>query len=402
MPAPGRTVFIAGAGIAGLTLALSLARSGSPIVILEREPDVSAFGAGLQISPNARRILDRLGLGDEIAANALEPDGIAVYHGRDSRPFTTLALGPRMRERFGAPYAVMHRADLNRILHKACRRFANIDLQLGVDQISVRNEEDGVLVSSPTLDRLGRSGNGRVFIGADGVHSPTRRLVLKGPDARATGRTAWRALVPVDALPAGFSLSHTALFLSRRWHLVAYPLPTRGVVNLALFAPDARTGAPSGPAIRAPRQSDSIARQLIAAADGQWTPWPLYSVETPNWHQGAIGLIGDAAHAMLPFQAQGAAMTIEDAAVLGALLGSDEPAVSALARYSALRQSRVRRVQQVSRRNGKIFHMGRPLSYARDLVMRAQGPDRQVESLAWLYEHDVAVELGRHGRVEAN
>src|SRR5690606_36497788 len=137
MPASGRTVFIAGAGIAGLTLALALAKFGASVVILERLGGVAELGAGLQVSPNARRVLDRLGLDRQVAARSFEPDGIDVYPRGAEKPLVTLALGETARERYGLPYAVMHRADLADLLHRACRRFASIDIVFNVAAIDV-------------------------------------------------------------------------------------------------------------------------------------------------------------------------------------------------------------------------------------------------------------------------
>ena len=129
---------------------------------------------------------------------------------------------------------------------------------------------------------------------------------------------------------------------------------------------------------------------ILAAAGESWTPWPLYTVTTPVWHRGNIGIIGDAAHAMVPFQAQGAAMGIEDAATLGPLLVEHTEPESAFARYAALRQHRVARVANLSASNGRIFHMRWPLSVARDTVMRLQGPRAHLDRLGWIYGYDVA------------
>ncbi len=146
MPSDGRSIYIAGAGIAGLTLALALAKFGLRVVVLERQAEVSEFGAGLQISPNAFRVLDRLGLGDAIAATSLEPAGIDIIPSGAARPLTTLELGPIMRERFAAPYVVMHRADLAEVLFQATRRFANIEVLLGVESWVVENTDAAVRV----------------------------------------------------------------------------------------------------------------------------------------------------------------------------------------------------------------------------------------------------------------
>ena len=147
MPATGKTVYVAGAGIAGLTLALALAKFGTHVIVLERQATVSEFGAGLQVSPNARRILDRLGLSDAIAAASLEPEGLDLYPPRTDKPLTTLQFGTVMRERFGAPYTVMHRGDLAQVLHAATRRFANIDIQFNISEWSAEANDTGVTLT---------------------------------------------------------------------------------------------------------------------------------------------------------------------------------------------------------------------------------------------------------------
>ncbi|GLQ57568.1 FAD-dependent oxidoreductase [Devosia nitrariae] len=395
MPGTGRTVFIAGAGIAGLTLALALAKLGVDVVVLERNSDVSGFGAGLQISPNARRVLDRLGLADAIGEASFEPTGIDIYPFGRERPLVTLALGPVARARYGLPYAVMHRADLADVLHAACKRFANIDIVFGVADFTVSSHAGGVSVAA---DLAGRSGEGFAFVGADGVHSQTRRQALGGPPARYSGRLAWRTLLPLDAVGDLVALDRTSLLLGPGYHLVAYPLPHRGLLNLALFAPNPviDPGAESQPRRpdlpRSARSSPRISALIDLAGDG-WTAWPLYAVETHHWHRGNVGLIGDAAHAMLPFQAQGAAMAIEDAAVLAPVLGHAQHAHTAFARYAQARQTRVLRVARLSQTNGTIFHMRWPLTIARDAVMRWGGPESHFHRLDWLYGYDATDDL---------
>ncbi|RDE10317.1 FAD-dependent monooxygenase [Pelagibacterium lacus] len=389
MAAP-RTIYIAGAGIAGLTLALALAKFGLKVVVLERNDAVSPFGAGLQISPNARRVLDRLGLADAIAERSFAPSGIDIFPSGRIRPIQTLVLGAEIEARFGAPYAVMHRADLADLLHGAARRFANIDIVPGVSEFGLVAEGPRLTVTATEPDGKLRRAHPFAFVGADGVNSITRTKFLGGPVAAYTGKLAWRTLVDPDALKGLFDLDRTSLLLGTDHHLVVYPLPHRGKVNLALFTtapqPLPLADTPQRPALKA-RPGTPIAH-VLAAAGESWTAWALSSVETETWSQGAIGLVGDAAHAMLPFQAQGAAMGIEDAAVLAPLLAASPSAEHAFARYAALRQARVRRVQAVSRSNGRIFHMGAPLSLARDAVIRAGGPRDHFRRLAWLYGYD--------------
>jgi salicylate hydroxylase len=380
MPGRGRIFYVAGAGIAGLTLALALAKFGAHVVVLEKSGGLSEFGAGLQISPNARKVLDGLGLSEAIAAASIEPQGIDLCLPGRERPLVTLALGEAMRARFGAPYAVMHRADLGQVLLRATRRFANIDVVFTAGNWQVEQGERGVSVSF-----AGRSGRADAFIGADGVHSPTRRKLLGGPEASYVGKVAWRALLPLHRLAGVLAEDRVTVLFGRAHHAVCYPLPHRGQMNLALFAAAPLPGAPAVPPVN-PGRDQRLAQILAQEAD--WTSWPLYTVEAPTWSRGAVGLVGDAAHAMLPFQAQGAAMAIEDAAVLAPLL-VQHSATEAFERYEKLRRARVERVARTSQANGRIFHMGWPGSMARNVVIRASGPLGQLRRLGWLYGYDV-------------
>lgn len=391
MTGKGRTFYIAGAGISGLTLALALAKFGANVTVLERNPAVSEFGAGLQISPNARRILDSLGLDEAIAANSLEPTGIDLYPPRAKRPLVTLELGAIMRTRFGAPYAVMHRADLADALYKACRRFANIDIIFGVRSWDTVPSARGIALSVEDASGQTRSLRGDALIGADGVHSKTRTALLNGPPATWRGRVAWRTLLPFDALAGHIALDRVSVLFAPNYHVVCYPLPHRQQVNIALFAAASnREALPDQGAPHLPRRLPARVQAILAAAGQTWTPWPLYTVDSPIWHQGNIGLIGDAAHAMVPFQAQGAAMGIEDAAVLAPLLINEPTAEAAFAKFAQARRPRVERVARISRSNGRIFHLPWPLSTARNLAISAQGPRGHLKRLAWLYGHDVA------------
>lgn len=397
MPGTGRTYYVIGAGISGLTLALALAKFGATVVVLERGPFLSQFGAGLQISPNARRILDRLGLADALTARSLEPPGIDIYPFGAQSPLVTLELGEAIRQRFGAPYAVMHRADLADLLYKASRRFANIDILFGVRGWDVASHARGVTVAIDEASGMSRTGRGHALIGADGVHSQTRTKVLGGPAATYRGRVAWRTLLPFEAVARHLALDRVSVLFGPGYHLVCYPLPHRRQVNMALFAtsPHDRSEAGTAPALRPNQTRSPRMAALLEAAGQSWTPWPLYIVETAHWHNGNIGVVGDAAHAMLPFQAQGAAMGIEDAAALATLLMSEPDAEIAFATFERQRRARVERVARVSRANGSIFHMGWPLSLARNLVIAAQGSRGHLRRLAWLYGHDAQQGLNR-------
>ncbi len=394
MAATGQSYIIAGAGIAGMTLALALAKFGATVVVLERHPEVQEFGAGLQISPNARHVLNRLGLSDALDRVSLEPQALDVYPQGAQHPLLSMELGTIMRERFGAPYAVMHRADLADVLYKACRRFANIDMLFGVRNWDVVSHARGVTVAIDEANGQSRTTRADAFMGADGVHSHTRMALLDGPQAVFRNRIAWRTLVSSDLIAGQIAPDRVSVFFGSGFHLVCYPLPHRGQVNLALFMPGGKPDPTTQPKPKAPGPR---VEAIIGAAGNGWASWPMYTVQTRTWHKGNIGILGDAAHAMVPFQAQGAAMGIEDASVLAPLLVGTEPAETAFSRYATLRQPRTGRVAALSAQNGRIFHLPWPMSMARNAVMRAQGPRAHLGRLDWVYAHDASAGLDGQG-----
>jgi salicylate hydroxylase len=395
--ATGRTIYIAGAGIAGLTLALALAKFGATVVLLERNKAVQELGAGLQVSPNARRILNQLGLDRALQQRAFEPKGIDVYPFRARNPLTTLRLGPTIAERFGVPYAVMHRADLADVLFKACRRFANIDLLFSVRTFDVVSHARGISVIVDEAAGAARSTSAFAFVGADGVNSQTRTTVIGGPEATYSGAVAWRTTLPLAALQGVVAPDKVSLLFAPGYHAVCYPLPHRKSFNIALFAKEKEAAAFGAMPPREPKLPWAMLRSrqfdaIMAAAKDTWGYWPMSTVKTDAWHLGGVGLIGDAAHAMLPFQAQGAAMAIEDAATLAPLLMTEPDAESAFRRYAAIRQPRVERVRRLAARNGFAFHMEWPFTWGRDAVIALQGATGHLKRLDWLYGYEVAPE----------
>src|SRR3569623_868746 len=234
--ASGRTIYIAGAGIAGLTLALALAKFGATVVVMERNKKVQEVGAGLQISPNARRVLNQLGLDKAVAAKSFEPAAIDVYPFRAKRPLVSLDLGPVMRQRYGVPYAVMHRADLADALYRACKRFASIDLLIGIKSYDAVNHARGTSLVVEEAGGVSRSARIHALVGADGVRSETRTRVLTGPAAPYSGYVAWRTTISMDLLKGVLAPDRTTLLLAPGYHAVCYPLPSRKVFNIALFS----------------------------------------------------------------------------------------------------------------------------------------------------------------------
>lgn len=395
--ASGRTIYIAGAGISGMTLALALAKFGATVVVLERNPKVQEVGAGLQLSPNARRVLNQLGLDKAISARSFEPKCIDVYPYRATAPVVSLELGVVMRERYGVPYSVIHRADLADILYRACKRFANIDLLFGIRSFDAVNHARGTSLVIDEANGANRSARVFALVGADGVRSETRTRVLNGPEATYSGFVAWRTTIAMDLMKGVLDLDRTTMLLGPGYHAVCYPLPSRKQVNVALFVKTKERALSGGTPPKEPtlpwaafpsRTFDT----LLSLAKGGWGYWIVDTVDATVWSDGGVGIIGDAAHAMLPFQAQGAAMGIEDAAILAPLLMTEPDAASAFQRFGAMRKERVERVRKTSDFNGFAYHLEWPFTTGRDLVLKAQGGRGHLRRLDWLYGFDAAPE----------
>ncbi len=386
-----RRALIAGAGVAGLATALALAKAGFQAILLERAPALEEFGAGLQLSPNGTRVLAEIGALEAIEPLATAPQTIRILRGRDDAELSRLDLADAAR-RWGAPYLVIHRADLQRRLAELCAREPNIEIRLGTELVGYGANADKV---QATVKRglIGLREDGDLLIGADGLRSAVRdKLGLGAADAPAfTGRVAFRATLAAETARAAV----VTLRLGARAHLVEYPLRRGAYVNLvAVIESSWRGAAPNHPwdgeadrpaLTRAFADWSPRARALVDAPKS-WRAWPLYTrPPLPSYAVGRVALAGDAAHPMVPFLAQGAAQAIEDAGALQHALTAREDVAEALATYSRARALRGARVQREALAQARIYHMSGPLSLARDLAMRALGPDRLLKRLDWLY-----------------
>jgi salicylate hydroxylase len=377
---------IVGGGIAGLTAALCLARRGISSTILEQAKALDAIGAGVQLSPNATRILLGLGLGDELESVWHEPARIELRSGANLSLLATVPAGETARHRWGAPYAVIHRADLQQILYSAIRRSPEAQLELGqrieaAEITRLETELAGTVEPQPNT-----------IIAADGVWSVLRPLIAPGAHARFVGQIAWR--MTIDARRASSLVDPTVLtaFLGPSTHVVAYPLPRHGKVNLVAIT----TGRQIGETWNA---AESDRGELRDALRGWASPlvelvqtavlagrWPIHQVSDCQWHKGKTVLIGDAAHAMPPYAAQGAAMAIEDAAELADCLAEKQTSPeTAFARYEAVRRPRIARVRSRAAFNRFAYHASGPIRIARDIVLRLRSPDSLAADFDWLY-----------------
>jgi salicylate hydroxylase len=391
--APARHVIIAGAGIAGLTATLALARAGIRVTVFEQAEKLEETGAGLQLSPNATRVLIALGLRERLETVAVAPQAIRVMAGGSGREIVRIPFGDEMELRYGAPYWSMHRGDLQSALVEAVQREQDVNLQLGVRVEDFAAHVKGISV-------LGKRGtqvldeSGVALIGADGIWSSVAARLSPPQQLMFRHRTAWRALISADAAPEEFRQPVVHLWLGNDAHLVHYPVKAGRLINIVCIVHDewSETGwSTAGDRAEMLRHFvrwawSEKARSLITIPD-RWLKWALYDRADPfRGGKAPVTLIGDAAHPMLPFLAQGAGMAIEDAAVLADMLAKylDDPS-DALRAYEGARWHRTLRAQHYSRRQGRIYELSGPEAFIRNLAMRAMGGVKLRARYDWLY-----------------
>jgi salicylate hydroxylase len=374
---------VAGAGIGGLTAALALAARGFSVHIHEKAERLQEVGAGLQLSPNASRVLVGLGLSPRLSAVAITPDAVSIMTARSGGEVSRLPFA----DAAGAPYWVLHRADLQAALLAAVQDHPQIELRLAspIDRFTI--DGDGAVVVSSEAPAL-------ALIGADGVRSQVRKQLFPALQPRFSGLVAWRGRIEKSRLPHHFAPQGVQLWMGPRAHLVAYPMSSGEQVNVVAIIPgllEEPDASAADIALHFAASRWPAAAQAMIGAVGEWRRWPLSTLPDGGvWNAGPVALLGDAAHAMLPFAAQGAGMAIEDAAVLAQCLatadGSAGAVTTALARYAMLRAPRVGRVQRTARQSGQIYHLRGPMALARDLVMQALGPARLQARQNWIYD----------------
>jgi salicylate hydroxylase len=394
--AASRTIFVAGAGIGGLTASLALAARGFRVVVLEKAERLEEAGAGLQLSPNASRVLVGLGLQPRLAGRAVTPDAISIMSARSGGEIARLPLGEAAAFRAGAPYWVVHRADLQRALQAQVNDNPDIELRLGCQFEDAVGHAKGLTI----LQRRGMARQedlALALIGADGIWSAVRHHLFPEVQPLFSGLIAWRGTIEATQLPREYTSRRVQLWMGPNAHLVAYPISGGREINVVAVVP----GSWNRPGWSAPGEANEIkkafasrwpgaARMMIGAVD-DWRKWALFTLpDGGEWNDGTIALLGDAVHAMLPFAAQGAGMAIEDAAVLAECLGESVAETAripaALKRYGWLRRSRVTRVQRAARRNGTIYHLTGAAALARDLAIRAMGAKRMLARQDWIYD----------------
>ena len=370
-------VVVAGGGIGGVTAALALARVGLEVTVLEQSPVLEEAGAGIQLSPNCVRVLVYLGLGDSLERIGFLPQATEFRHWRTGRVISSTPLGASVVARHGFAYYHVHRGDLLAALVEAASSQPGVRI-LTDHKVRDATEADGRVVVQTGHDTY----RADVLVGADGIHSRVREL-LWGPAApRFTGNVAWRALVPADAIEEGRLRPVTTAWWGPGKHFVHYFVRGGALINCVCVVEKSGWEVESWTEAGDVRElqadfagwHDDIACLIAQAAERPLFKWALFDREPmQRWGAGRITLLGDACHPTLPFMAQGAAMAIEDAAVLSACLAEAEAPQEALQRYEQLRRKRTAGVQAGSRRNARTFHLSGMAAWLRNRAVRAGG-----------------------------
>jgi salicylate hydroxylase len=391
--ASSRTILIAGAGIGGLTAALALAKQGFRAAVFEQSARLAEIGAGIQLSPNALHVLFSLGLKDALRPHIVAPENVRIRNASDGRDLAQVPLGAYAEERYGAPYWTIHRGDLQKVLLDAVG--ANLDITLTLD---TRIEDCAIHAHGVTAQA--RSGldtaaqHGIALIGADGLGSVLRARLGHRRPAVFRHRTAWRAVVSAGAAPEEFRTPSVHLWLGQDSHLVHYPVKAGTHINIVAIVADEwaehgwdNAGSRDELLARFLRRSWAGSAYALLATPGQWSKWALYDrAPVARWGKGPATLLGDAAHPMLPFLAQGAALAIEDAAVLADCLARlpDDPAAG-MRLYEKQRRRRTAKAQRVARCNGWLYHQQGLRAAARDRALDYLGGERLLQRYDWLY-----------------
>jgi salicylate hydroxylase len=382
-------ILIAGAGIGGLGAALALSQMGLKVTVLEQSSIFGEVGAGVQISPNAYKVLCDWGLAEDLRQTANFPERLQVRRTATGKLLGQFEMGEKAQTRYGFPFSTWHRADLHTLLLNAVRQQTNVDLQLNAKIDNIVEENQRVTVFTEAGDTF----TADALVGADGLWSRVRQLVVNDQAPLATGHTAWRALLPLSDVPPELQQDQVTAWLAPDSHTIAYPVQQGKSLNIVYCAENIGE-IDLQPAYLLPKQLSKVLQSTfqIATVQNAWTRWDLFdrppmrsSLGMFNPAHPQIALLGDAAHPMLPYLAQGAGMALEDAQALADALSknlNDLP--SALQLYAQTRWQRNAKVQARAARNGQIFHAKPPVSWARDAAMGVLG--EKVMDVPWLYK----------------
>ena len=383
------SILIAGGGIGGLAAALGLARQGFRVTVLEKAAAMGEVGAGIQLGPNAFHAFDWLGVGDTARGMAVYVDQLRLMDALSALEICHIDLGPDFRTRFGNPYAVIHRGDLHGVFLSSCRGHDLVTLRTSAEIIGYDQDAQGVTAHLAGGEKL----RGRALIGADGLWSKVRRQLVGDGPPRVSGHTTYRSVIPTEQMPEALRWNAATLWAGPKCHIVHYPLSGWRAFNLVVTyhndAPEPVAGKPVAEeeVFRGFEHIHPLGQSIIRHGR-DWKLWVLCDRDPiENWVEGRVGLLGDAAHPMLQYFAQGACMAMEDAVCLADQMtrhqGEVEPALDA---YRRARMLRTARVQLASRAIGEhIYHPAGAHAALRNAVMRAKSQEQSYDTIAWLY-----------------
>lgn len=380
---------IVGGGIGGLAAALALARRGHRAVVLERADEFSEIGAGIQLAPNGLHALDRLGLGGAVCVRAVHIDELRFMDGVTGAHVASMPLTGVYRHRFGNPYVVVHRGELHRLLLEACRhRSEAIDLRAGSRATGYRQDSFGATVLLAGGERV----TGDAVIGADGIHSAIRRQLVGDGAPRVAGITVYRTVMPMERVPEELRRNAVTWWAGPGRHFVHYAIAGGRYLNLA---PSVENGV-TEPFAAVPVDRERVrgtfaalapAAQRLLALGEDWKSWALVDRDpVDRWTDGRVTLLGDAAHPMLHYAAQGACQALEDAVVLGDLLDDEvETIPDRLEKYNAERRDRTARITHAARASTQLWHPAGAEAKARNEMLSALSGTDLHDHVAWMH-----------------
>jgi 3-hydroxybenzoate 6-monooxygenase len=381
-------VLIVGGGIGGLTAALALARQGIPSQVIEQAAAFKEIGAGIQLGPNVFRMFEQLGLIEPISALAVFPKNLIMFDSITGEEVTRISLGDAFRKKFHYPYALIHRADLHNVLLEHCRKSNLIKLDAG--QKIVDLDEANGAVTAKTAN--GKAYRGAALIGADGLWSTIREFVVGDGKPKPAGHITYRAVLPTSEVPEQYRWWNMGFWAGEKVHFVLYPLRTGELYNLVAVFHSNRYeegwDSYGDPAELHERFAQTCApvRALLNKIES-WRMWVLCDrPPIKEWSKGRITLLGDAAHPMLQYLAQGACMAVEDAVCLAnKAVEMDGDYAAAFRAYQAVRYLRTGRVQIMARVYGEFYHAGGVAKELRNIMLGSRTPDDAMAGMEWLY-----------------
>ncbi|MFP5114011.1 FAD-dependent monooxygenase [Bacillaceae bacterium C204] len=382
-----KPVIVIGGGIGGLAGALAAAEAGQETMVLEQAPQFGEIGAGIQMGPNAMSVLDRFGVAEEISKYAVFPQRLVLKDVYTAKELSVLDLGDEFKEKYGFPYIVLHRSDLHRVLYEACKKNPLISLVNGQTIETVEENETGVIVTN----QLGDEFTGKAVIGADGLWSKTRKY-FSDDEAVCSHYVAYRGAVPIEEIGHDANMDDVIMWIGPNQHVVQYPVRKGELYNQVVVF-KSQNYKPDSDDWGTPEEMDQVFKGCHPLVENALSfiqrqiRWPMFDREPiENWTKGNFTLLGDAAHPMLQYLAQGGCQALEDASYLADMLKlHGENFGQAFLAYQEERIPRASKVQKSARLWGEIIHAENPVSILLRNTLFEKKEAKEFEMIDWLY-----------------